>query len=340
MMPAGRIECLMTAPYAAPSDAVPAQTPAAASDSLVAHSFILTADDEHRIHVHAWPVAEPRAIVHISHGMAEHAGRYARLAKALNTAGYAVYAHDHRGHGLSVGNDEQMGHYADQNGWLKVLGDVDQVRNQLMQRHAGVPYVLLGHSMGSFIATAYALRHPQHLSGLILSGSNAESMLMLKVARLIALLERWRQGPVACSPLIAWLSFGNFNREFNPVRTAFDWLSRDAAEVDRYIADPLCGSRCSNQLWLDLLQGLLTINSPGALRQLPDNLPVWLFSGDRDPVGKNGKGVKKLAQRLLDSGCRKVKLSLYPQGRHEMLNESNREQVTRDLLEWLKQLPA
>ncbi|QHB29384.1 alpha/beta hydrolase [Pseudomonas monteilii] len=159
------------------------------------------------------------------------------------------------------------------------------------------------------------------------------------MARQIARLEAWRQGPLGKSALIEWLSFGSFNKAFKPNRTAFDWLSRDPAEVDLYVNDPLCGFRCSNQLWLDLLQGLAQISQPSNLAQIDPNLPMLVIGGECDPVSA-GKRLTHLADALRATGNRNVQLRVYPQARHEVLNETNRDEVTADILGWLEQALA
>ncbi len=306
---------------------------------MPAEAFWLEASDHCQLYVHAWlPAAPPRAVVLLAHGMAEHGGRYARLGQALTDAGVALYAPDLRGHGRTA-EGGTLGHYADQGGWNRVLDDLALLTRHIRQAHPSTPLFLLGHSMGSYLAQGYLQHHSASLQGAILSGSNYQPAMLYRVARLIARLESWRQGPRGRSALIEWLSFGSFNKAFKPTRTAFDWLSRDPAEVDGYISDPLCGFRCTNQLWLDLLAGLARISQPGTLAQIDRSLPLLVIGGSCDPVSQ-GKRLTDLAQALGRNGNRRVELILYPQARHEVLNEINREQVTTDLLTWLQQALA
>jgi alpha-beta hydrolase superfamily lysophospholipase len=293
--------------------------------------------DGHAVAVHHWPApAAPRAVLLIAHGMAEHGARYAPLAAFLNARGFHVLATNHRGHGSSAPRAEDLGHFADADGWQNVVDDLAAVIEAARQQHPGLPVILLGHSMGSFISLALA-RTPaaQALAALALSGSNRGDVLTFRVARLIARFECWRQGPRARSALLEFLSFGSFNRPFRPARTDYDWLSRDAAEVDKYVADPLCGFRVTNQLWVDLLGGLMTITRVQDLADIPHGLPVYILGGDRDPVGAQGKGLKHLADGLREAGLQRVQLQLYPQGRHEMFNETNRAEVYAQLADWL-----
>lgn len=297
-------------------------------------AFWLDASDHNRLFVNRWqPLGSPKAVVMLSHGMAEHSGRYERLGLALAEAGYALYAHDQRGHGRTADHGV-LGHYADQDGWNKVVGDLATLRAWIAQHHHGVPVFLLGHSMGSYIAQAYLMHHSAGLQGAMLSGSNFQPVSLYRTAAVVARMERWRQGPTGRSALIEFLSFGSFNSQFKPVRTSFDWLSRDAAEVDKYVNDPLCGFRCTNQFWLDMLGGLQQISKPSNLAQIDKSLPILIMGGECDPVSE-GRRLKDLADALTGTDHPFVTLKIYPQARHEILNETHRDEVTRDLLAWL-----
>ena len=301
--------------------------------------FWLDAQDHARLYVHEWrPRGNARAVVLLSHGMAEHGGRYHRLGKALVQAGFAAYAADQRGHGHSALYGTR-GHFAERDGWNKVVGDLATVKASIAVRHPGVPVFLLGHSMGSYIAQAYLLHHSASLQGAILSGSNYHPVTFYRSAALVARIERWRQGPTGRSALIEHLSFGSFNKRFKPVRTGFDWLNRDPAEVDAYGNDPLCGFRCTNQLWLDLLGGLQQISKRSNLAQIDPRLPMLIMGGECDPVS-DGKRLTHLADALSGTDHPFVTLMVYPQARHEIFHEINRDEVTGDLLAWLEQALA
>lgn len=299
-------------------------------------AFWLNSSDATPLYVNRWFAEQPpKAVVMVAHGMAEHSGRYARLGEALVAAGYELYAHDQRGHGQTASRGTP-GHYADQGGWNRVVGDLACLNHYIRQQHPHVPIFLLGHSMGSYIAQAYLMQHSSSLQGAILSGSNYQPTWLYRVAQLVARLEHWRQGPRGRSALLDFLSFGSFNKAFKPNRTAFDWLSRDPQEVDKYVDDPLCGFRCSNQLWLDLLGGLQQITPLHNLAQIDSSLPLLVIGGERDPVSQ-GKRLRDLAGALREAGLRQVQLKIYPDARHELLNESNRDEVTADLIDWLEQ---
>ncbi|SDU85003.1 alpha/beta hydrolase [Pseudomonas mucidolens] len=299
-------------------------------------TFWLTANDHSRLYVNQWlPDAPPKALIMLAHGMAEHSGRYARLAQALCDTGYGLYAMDQRGHGRTA-EAGTLGLFAENDGWNKVVGDLASLNQHIGQQAPGVPIILLGHSMGSYIAQAYLLHHSASLHGVILSGSNFQPVALYRVARLIARAERLRQGPRGRSALIEFLSFGSFNKAFKPNRTAFDWLSRDPDEVDKYINDPLCGFRCTNQLWIDLLGGLQQISKASNLVQIDHGLPILVMGGECDPVSE-GKRLKSLVEALRDAGCQNLQLNIYLQARHEVFNETNRDAVTADVLAWLAQ---
>ncbi|ONH57329.1 Lysophospholipase, alpha-beta hydrolase superfamily [Pseudomonas cedrina] len=299
-------------------------------------TFWLTANDRSRLYVNQWmPDGPAKAVLMLSHGMAEHSGRYARLAAALCAAGYGLYALDQRGHGRTA-DEGTLGLYAEKDGWNKVVGDLASLNQHIGQQRPGLPIFLLGHSMGSYIAQAYLLHHSASLNGAILSGSNFQPVALYRAARVIARAERLRQGLRGRSALIEFLSFGSFNKAFKPNRTAFDWLSRDPVEVDRYINDPLCGFRCTNQLWVDLLGGLQQISKASNLAQIDPGLPILVMGGECDPVSE-GKRLNSLAHALREAGCQHLQLTVYPQARHEVFNETNRDQVTADVLMWLDQ---
>jgi len=299
-------------------------------------TFWLTANDRSRLYVNQWmPDGPAKAVVMLSHGMAEHSGRYARLAEALCDAGYGLYALDQRGHGRTA-DEGTLGLYAETDGWNKVVGDLASLNQHIGQQQPGLPIILLGHSMGSYIAQAYLLHHSASLHGAILSGSNFQPVALYRAARVIARIERLRQGLRGRSALIEFLSFGSFNKAFKPNRTAFDWLSRDPDEVDKYINDPLCGFRCTNQLWIDLLGGLQQISKASNLAQIDPGLPILVMGGECDPVSE-GKRLNSLADALRDAGCQHLQLAVYPQARHEVFNETNRDAVTADVLAWLDQ---
>ena len=302
-------------------------------------------NDTGTIHYHQWLPEKPKAWLHIMHGMAEHSARYADLANFLNQQDILVTANDHRGHGLTGSADNSLFHFGDHNSWNQMVDDQWHLISYLSQQHQ-LPLIILGHSMGSFMATRFCQLYPaqlhqqynQKLIGLILSGSNYMPSAACKIIAGVAWLERARLGGRSISNLLEQLSFGSFNRAFKPVRTEKDWLSKDHTVVDNYIDDPWCGGAITTQSWYDFIHGLADIASPQSMKKIDSQLPVYLFSGQQDPVGGNGRGVLKLQQVLLDAGISQVDIKLYFQGRHEMLNETNRVDVYEDLLNWLNKI--
>ena len=278
----------------------------------------------------------PRAVIHIVHGMSEHARRYEPLAVALAAKGWAVYAHDQRGHGTTATDDSILGFFAERDGWSRAVEDFAAFLKFERQQHPNIPLVAFGHSMGSFIVQDYLSGNAADgLSAAILSGTNGRPPLIARIGVWVARFECWRLGPKGRSPLIRRLSFDTFNRQFKPNRTSADWLSRDPQEVDKYIADPMCGFDATNRLWDDLLTIMPELSSPHRISQIPSYLPVYILGGDKDPTSYQGRGVRQLVKAYEAAGMERVHVQLYPDGRHEMLNEINRNEVIMDLQNWL-----
>jgi len=299
-------------------------------------SFTLAAADGVELFVHRWlPERAARAVVQVAHGLAEHSGRYARLAEALTGAGYAVYAHDHRGHGRTASRAEELGFFAARDGWRKCLDDLWQLNRRLAADHPGLPIVLIGHSMGSFMAQHLISEHGEAFAGVVLSGSGGRPNALAAAGRLVARVERMRLGGHGQSALINALSFGAFNKPFQPTRTRFDWLSRDGAEVDKYTADPRCGFIASTQLWIDLLDAIGDVTSRARQARIPKRLPIYVIAGSRDPVSDNTKSLEQLLSAYRAAGLERVSHRFYDGARHEIFNETNREEVTRELIAWL-----
>jgi alpha-beta hydrolase superfamily lysophospholipase len=294
--------------------------------------FAFRADDGETLLARRWlPEGPPRAIVQIAHGLAEHSARYARLAGALNAAGYAVYANDHRGHGPKAAAAD-LGHFADQGGWDKVVGDLWTFNRLIAAEQPGTPIIFLGHSLGSFLGRGFLSQHSDALAGAALSGSNGKPAAIATLGRIIAREERLRLGRRGKSDPILQMWFGEFNKPFKPARTASDWLSRDEKEVDAFVADPLCGFPFTTQLAIDVLDALPNVTSRKSLVTIRKDMAIYVFSGERDPVGANIQG---LIQDLKAAGFTQLTTRIYPGARHETLNETNRDEVTRDLIAWL-----
>lgn len=288
----------------------------------------------HSLFVRRWlPLGRARAAVQIIHGMAEHGGRYARLAQALTAAGYAVYAADLPGHGRSVRSPDELGHFSH---WNEVLAGLNSLRGHIEQELKNPPLFMLGHSMGSFLLQDYLVEHGRGLQGAVLSATTGDMGALRAVGlRLIQLESLW-YGLRHRSALAETLSFKDFNKKFKPTRTAFDWLSRDALEVDKYLADARCGFRCSCALWMELMRAGAGLGDPQRLARIPKTIPVLMIAGSEDPVTQGEKGPRALERHYRAANLRRVGVRMYEGARHELFNETCRDQVTQDLLEWLR----
>jgi alpha-beta hydrolase superfamily lysophospholipase len=295
----------------------------------------VTTADQTSLHTHRWlPDGPATGVVQIVHGMAEHSARYSRLAEALTGAGYAVYAQDLRGHGATARPDDR-GHLADTDGWATVVADLRAVTRLAREENPGLPVFLLGHSMGSFLVRSYVIEDSRALAGVVLSGTAGDPGALGKVGLGVARAEARLRGARHVSTLLDKLTFGQYNAAFKPNRTSFDWLSRDDAEVDAYVADEQCGFVCTSGFFVDLLTGVAAINDSRNVARVRRDLPVLLLSGDKDPVGAKGSGPRQVAEQFRTAGLTDVTCTLYPGARHEIFNETNRDEVTSDLVAWL-----
>ena len=283
--------------------------------SVPTERFRLTSSDGLCIACARWNSrGPPRAVVQIAHGMGEHMGRYADTVDALVAAGLTVYANDHRGHGLSA--HSQLGEFG-RGGFELLVQDMVRLSEIAREENPDLPLLLLGHSMGSFAAQRYVIDHSHEIDGLILSGSGALDG--------------------SARALSATAGSNLLNAAFEPARTPFDWLSRDQAIVDAFMADPLCFADLSSGSLASFLGAAPRLYDPVALRKIRGDLPIYLLSGSEDPVGQQLRGLHTLIGRYGEAGLRDIAFDFYPRGRHEMLNEINRRQVQTRLLGWISQ---
>ena len=297
----------------------------------------LSSDGVHTIHAQEWvPQVPLRGVVQIVHGVAEHMGRYEEVASFLTEHGYLVCGEDHLGHGKTAQPGEE-GFFGETDGWALVTRDVARLRQLQGEKYPHLPNFLLGHSMGSFLARTYLIDYPGTLTGAILSGTGQESAPLVALGKLLAGVECRRLGPRGISPLVDKLSLGAYNRKFAPNRTGADWISRDEAQVDRYLADPYCQYQSTVSMFEAMMGGLQYIAKKENLARMDPATPVCFLSGDQDPVGGMGKGVKKVVGMFQKAGCRDVTVRLYPGGRHEMFHETNAQEVFEHLLSWLEE---
>ncbi len=283
----------------------------------------------------------PRAVVQICHGLAEHSARYRRFADALAQAGYHVYAHDHRGHGVNIGAHAPRGMFSQKQGHDVAIEDVLALNRHIHLEHPGLPVVLFGHSMGGLIALNYVLDHADTVDAAAIWNANFDGGLEAKAAAALLYMERMLKGSDVPSSLLPKLTFRAWGRSIPGHRTPFDWLSRDPAEVDAYVADPLCGFDATVSLWLDLVHMTARGADDRTFGNIPRSLPFHLVGGSEDPATAKGTAVARLAERMRRMGFTRVTCTILPDTRHESLNEINRDDVTQKFLDWLAEtLPS
>lgn len=283
------------------------------------------------------PDGKPRAVVQIAHGIAEHIDRYKPFMEFLANNGFVVAGNDHLGHGKSIRVPEEQGFFAEKDGWWRVVDDMDKLHDIMSKEYPELPYVLFGHSMGSFLTRTYLIKHPDKYDAVILSGTGHQSPALVLGGNAAASVMAKLNGAMGDGAKLDSLAFGTYLSKIENPRTKFDWLSRDAEQVDKYIADPLCGFVGKIGLYRDMMQGIKFITNEKNIAQMNKEKPVYFMSGDGDPVGDYGKGVERAYKAFCNAGLHDVFMRLYPGGRHEMLNETNKKQVYQDILNWLNE---
>ena len=290
------------------------------------------------IHAIEWtPDEPPRAILQICHGMCEYIDRYDEFAQFMRSHGFVVVGNDHLGHGQSVASDDLHGFFAEYNGNLTVLKDIHTLRKMTKEKYPGIPYFILGHSMGSFLTRQYISRCGKGLAGAVImgTGSSQDKTLRaaMRVCRTIAAFKGWKHR----SETVHKLSMGKYNKHFEPTRTICDWLTKDTEFVDAFVQDPLCMFRFTLNAYYNMFASIEDCQAQEVIDRIPAELPMLLISGQEDPVGDYGEGVRIAFQRYHDA-CkdRDLTMKLYENDRHEILNETDREQVFADLLDWME----
>ena len=304
--------------------------------AVMSESTFLSSDGRTQLYYREYrPDGEAVGIVQIVHGVIEHIARYDEFASFLAQNGYIVVGLDLLGHGRSISDAGSLGFFSESDGWNKVVQDIHTLYGATTARYPGKPYYLFGHSMGSFLVRTYLIRFASGMDGAVISGTGQVAPLLVSIEKDLSAAIIRRHGATYKSKLLYDLVFGHYCDKLGSVRTRSDWLTRDAAVVDQYIADPLCGFIPSAELFYEMMGGIQFISSQKNVNRMRRDLPVLFISGDCDPVGEQGKGVIRVYKSFLKAGLTDLTMKLYHGGRHEMLNELNKAEVYQDVLSWL-----
>ena len=297
----------------------------------------LSASGANNIHCRQWrPDGEVRGVVQLVHGVAEHIGRYGPFAEFLTEHGFAAVGDDHLGHGLSVNDDSEKGWFAEKDGWKLVVRDEKTLRDKMREEFPGVPMILLGHSMGSFIARTYIGDYPEDFDLCILSGTGHTPGAVCRAGRMVARREIHRHGSKYRSATLQNMAFGSYLKNIEDPIGPNDWICRDEAVIRAYDADPLCGFAGTAELMYEMMLGLEQIGNNSHNMKMKKDLPILFISGDADPVGGWGKGVRTVFNRFKSIGMQDLTIKIYPGARHEVLNELNKQEVWDDVLDWIE----
>lgn len=298
--------------------------------------FFPSCDNIHQIHVKEYiPTGKIRGVVQIVHGIAEHIDRYSDFMKFLADNGFVAVGDDHLGHGKSYTSNDDQGFFAAENGWEMVINDLLTLNNNMHNTYPNIPYIMFGHSMGSFLTRTFIIKYPSKYDLVILSGTGHQNPLLIGSGFVLSELLCKTQGANAPGLQLNNIAFGNYLSHIANPRTQFDWLSSVDSVVDAYIEDEHCGFIAKNSLYRDMMKGIQYITNKKNIEKMDKAKPVYFMSGAEDPVGDYGKGVEKVYRVFCDTGIRDVTIRLYPGGRHEMLNEVNKEEVYKNILDWI-----
>lgn len=300
--------------------------------------FFPSTDGKTSLHAILWkPETAPRAVLQIAHGICEYVGRYDAFATFLAENGIAVVGNDHLGHGKSWQDPQREGLFAEKDGWQTVVNDMEALRVLMAERYPALPYFLLGHSMGSFLARTYLIRFPGKVAGAVISGTGQQAEGTVKMGRALCRFLGKVRGADFRSNMVKQIAFGTYNKNFKPARTENDWISSDPAVVDAYCADRGTQFLPTVTLYGDMMDGILFMADPANQKKMDKSTPIFFISGALDPVGEEGRGVQRSYQGFLDAGCTDVSIKLYEGGRHEVLNEVFKKDVWNDVLSWLNE---
>ena len=294
-------------------------------------------DGKTQIHAIEWiPEGEMKGVLQICHGMVEYINRYDEFAEFMAGHGYYVTGHDHLGHGKSIQTEEDLGYFNEIRGNQYVIGDIHKLRELTMKKHPGVPYYMLGHSMGSFLLREYLTMYGTGLAGAIIMGTGYQGALVLNagqlVCKVIAVFKGWKYR----SKFVDNLSFGSYNKKFEPAETTKDWITSDKERKKKYVDDPLCSYMFTLGAYYQMFEGMKVLTRKDSIARIQKELPILFVSGEDDPVGAFGKGVIKVYEKYKSAGIHNLSIHLYKGDRHEILNEVNRKDVYEDLRRWIE----
>lgn len=296
-------------------------------------------DGKSRLHAVSYSPGEGtavRCVLQIVHGMAEYAERYEEFARFLTERGFAVTGEDHMGHGKSVGENGKYGYFCEQDPATVLVRDVHRLKKMTQEKYPAVPYVIMGHSMGSFITRNYLFRYGTGITAAVIMGTGMQDAASLRAAQALARIQKFFCGGKHIGKTLDKLAFGGYNKAIRDAKTKWDWLSRDGERVARYIEDPLCGFPFTVNGFEALFELIARLYRRENLEQIPGGLPVLMVSGDADPVGGYGKGVRRAYESLKEAGLENISLKMYQGGRHELLNEINRDEIMQDIYDWVR----
>lgn len=297
-------------------------------------SFV-QASDGHELYCSIQQAENAKGHVHLIHGMAEHSGRYDDFIRTLVQMGFTVSAHDLRGHGKTAERNGHAGFFAESDGFSRIVQDVEEVIQDSRKTIGNLPLIILGHSMGSFVARRYLQLYSDKVSCAVLSGTGGHPGKSLSAGIAVAKSFSRLEGNTALSPILGKLIFGSYNKDFLTESSKFSWLSRYKKTVESYEADPWCGFEMTNQFYVDLFEGLDIIHRVDEVKRIRTGLPVLFISGTMDPVGAKGKGVFYAAKQFQQAGIETVKVYMAEEARHEVLHELNAEIYQQAMIDWM-----
>lgn len=300
--------------------------------------FYPSADGKTKIHAVEWrPEKEPVGVLQIAHGVTEYILRYEEFAEYLTDKGFIVVGNDHLGHGKSIAEGAKPMYFGPKGSWNWVVKDIKSLKDMAKEKYPDIPYYMLGFSLGSFVLRTFLIDYPGDLDGAILMGTGQMSPIAIKIAKFMANKEAKKAGEENSTPTIHQLTFGTYNKIFAPNRTEYDWLCANEQALDEYIADPQKGGDFSAGLFRELLDGMLYSSSEKKVWWMDKKLPVLLISGDKDPVGDRGKGVRATEKVLRKAGVKDISVKMYSGLRHDILHEKEKDQVYADVYNWLNE---